>query len=76
MTVYIAFLRGINVGRNKLIKLADLKTLLETMGVTKVQTYIQSGNVLFETEVESNQLRQLIEEQISTRFGFSLSQLF
>lgn len=72
MTVYIAFLRGINVGGHKLIKMSDLKQLLETMGLTKVQTYIQSGNVLFESEVESDQLRQQIEEQISTRFGFSV----
>ena len=54
MTVYIAFLRGINVGGHKLIKMSDLKQLLETMGLTKVQTYIQSGNVLFESEVESD----------------------
>ena len=72
MTVYIAFLRGINVGGHKLIKMADLKQLLETMGLTKVQTYIQSGNVLFESEEESDQLRQQIEDHISTRFGFSV----
>lgn len=72
MTIYIALLRGINVGGHRLIKMADLKRMLETMGMTNVQTYIQSGNVLFESEEESDQLSQQIEEQIKTTFSFSV----
>lgn len=49
MTIYIALLRGINVGGHNKIKMADLRKMLEHMGLARVQTYIQSGNVLFES---------------------------
>jgi uncharacterized protein (DUF1697 family) len=52
--------------------MAELKHLLETMEMTNVQTYIQSGNILFESEEESDQLSQQIEERIKTTFGFSV----
>ncbi|MGZ4160254.1 MAG: DUF1697 domain-containing protein [Neobacillus sp.] len=70
MTIYIALLRGINVGGHKRIKMADLKQLLETIGLRNVKTYIQSGNVLFESEEETDQLRQRMEEEINKNFGF------
>jgi uncharacterized protein (DUF1697 family) len=72
MTVYIALLRGINVGGNKIIKMADLRQLLETMGLSKVKTYIQSGNVLFESNENADKLSRKIEQQINTTFGFSV----
>ncbi|WCK53743.1 DUF1697 domain-containing protein [Aneurinibacillus sp. Ricciae_BoGa-3] len=46
MTIYIALLRGINVGGKNMIKMAELKRTFEEMGLSRVQTYIQSGNVL------------------------------
>ncbi|WP_066249823.1 DUF1697 domain-containing protein [Neobacillus drentensis] len=70
MTIYIALLRGINVGKNNRIKMADLKDLFETIGLTKVKTYIQSGNVLFEAKEEAKQLSQRLEGEISKTFGF------
>ncbi|WP_026564689.1 DUF1697 domain-containing protein [Bacillus sp. UNC41MFS5] len=70
MTIYIALLRGINVGKNNRIKMADLKNLLETIGLEKVKTYIQSGNVLFEASDDSARLSQRLEEEISKTFGF------
>jgi len=70
MTIYIALLRGINVGKNNRIKMADLKNLLETMGLEKVKTYIQSGNVLFESSDDAARLSQQLEEEISKTFGF------
>ena len=73
MTIYIALLRGINVGGNRIIKMADLKQLLETsLGLSKVKTYIQSGNVLFESNEEADELSQRIEQQINTKFGFQV----
>jgi len=72
MTIYIAFLRGINVGGHNKIKMADLRLLLETMGLEKVQTYIQSGNVLFESSRETEETRHLLEEQIKNQFGLSV----
>ena len=47
MTKYVAFLRGINVGRHKRIKMADLKRAFEAAGFHNVATYIASGNVIF-----------------------------
>ncbi|MEH7146880.1 DUF1697 domain-containing protein, partial [Priestia megaterium] len=44
MTIYIALLRGINVGGHKLIKMQELKDVLTNMGLDKVKTYIQRGN--------------------------------
>jgi uncharacterized protein (DUF1697 family) len=47
---YAAFLRGVNVGGNALVKMTDLKTLLEAAGFENVQTVIASGNVIFEAK--------------------------
>lgn len=47
---YLALLRGINVGGKNIIKMVDLKASFEEMGFLNVVTYIQSGNVLFQSE--------------------------
>jgi uncharacterized protein (DUF1697 family) len=47
VTVYVALLRGINVGGNNLIRMPALKACFEAQGFRDVSTYIQSGNVLF-----------------------------
>jgi uncharacterized protein (DUF1697 family) len=72
MTIYIALLRGINVGGHNKIKMADLKSLLEAMGLQKVKTYIQSGNVLFESQEEAKQLSRRIEDEINKKFGLTV----
>ena len=69
MQTYIAFLRGINVGGHKKILMADLKVLLESLGFTNVQTYIQSGNVVFESKIETD-LAAKIAKAIETKYGF------
>ena len=46
MPTYIALLRGINVGGQKVIRMADLRSHFARCGATKVRTYIQSGNVI------------------------------
>lgn len=60
MNNYIALLRGINVSGQKPIKMADLKSLFEDLNYKNVSTYIQSGNVLFESE-NSNSDKMAIE---------------
>ena len=70
MTIYIGLLRGINVGGHHKIKMADLKNLLESLGLQKVKTYIQSGNVLFESVEEAEQLSKKMEEELNNTFGF------
>lgn len=69
---YIALLRGINVGGNKKIRMPDLKTMFETLGFTNVQTYIQSGNVVFQSEINTA-LESKISAKIREVFGFEVS---
>ena len=71
MKQYVALLRGINVGGNNLIKMPELKRHFEKQGFGRVQTYIQSGNVLFEADVgPSGQLAARLEEGLSEGFGY------
>ena len=72
MAIHIAFLRGINVGGKNKIKMADLRESLEKLGLSEVQTYIQSGNVLFGSEEDEATLRQRIEREIERAFGLAV----
>ena len=54
MPGYVAFHRAINVSGTKIIKMAYLKQLFEDIGFKNVSTYIQSGNVYFETAKSTN----------------------
>ncbi|WCF06533.1 DUF1697 domain-containing protein [Paenibacillus thiaminolyticus] len=73
MTIYIALLRGINVSGHKLIKMAELKEIFAKMGLQQVQTYIQSGNVLFVSKEEEAPLRQRIEQGILTALDMPIT---
>ena len=68
---FVAFLRAINVGGTKIIKMEDLRRMFESLGFANVATYIQSGNVIFEA-VEEDNLRAQIESQIRQTFGFEV----
>ncbi|MGB8954417.1 MAG: DUF1697 domain-containing protein [Tumebacillaceae bacterium] len=72
MAIYIALLRGINVGGKNKIKMAELKQTFEQLGLDRVQTYIQSGNVLFESNEEEAPLRTRIEQGIEAAFGIGV----
>ena len=66
---YVALLRGINVGGNNLIKMADLKMCIEAAGFENVSTYIMSGNVLFSSdETDEIALAKKIERTIEKNF--------
>lgn len=68
---YICLLRGINVGGNNIIKMADLKSTFEQMGFDEVKTYIQSGNVIFNSdEIDLIKLEKKIEEILSEKFNY------
>lgn len=70
MNRYIAFLRAINVGGYRKIKMQDLREMFENMGFGNVQTYIQSGNVLFDTdESDPTALTHSITKKIESEFG-------
>lgn len=73
MTSYVALLRGINVGGHRLIKMADLKGMFAAMDFDAVQTYIQSGNVVFRAAEPEQSLRQRIEQRIEATFGFPVT---
>jgi uncharacterized protein (DUF1697 family) len=70
MTKYVAFLRGINVGGKRLIKMEDLRRVVESIGLKSVRTFIASGNVLFETsQTNRDALSRKIEKKLLTAFG-------
>lgn len=76
MPTFISILRGINVSGQKKIKMADLKNLYEDLGFKNVQTYIQSGNVVFEyKEVTISELQQMIFDTIHKHYGFEVPNL-
>jgi uncharacterized protein (DUF1697 family) len=71
---YISMLRGINVSGQKKIKMADLKTLYESLKFVNVKTYIQSGNIIFDSSTSDvRELKTTIEKKIEKTFGFFAS---
>ncbi len=71
MKKYVAFLRAINVGGTKIIKMDDLKKTFASFGFENVQTYIQSGNVIFETN-KSTALESKIEKRLEKALGYKV----
>lgn len=69
MTSYVALLRGINVGTKTQIDMKELKALFESAGFSQVRTYINSGNVLFESDLDPKTILQQAEAVIETRYG-------
>lgn len=72
MTIYIALLRGINVGGKNKIKMTELKHLFERMGFSRVKTYINSGNVLFKSQENEETLVRQFEDEIERTFFLSI----
>jgi uncharacterized protein (DUF1697 family) len=71
MNQYLVLLRGINVGGKNIVKMADLKASFEAMDFFNVITYIQSGNVLFQSDEKDKALLTVkIEKGLSKRFNF------
>ncbi|CAN5543675.1 DUF1697 domain-containing protein [soil metagenome] len=71
MTTYIALLRGINVGGNHMVKMAELKAMLAELGYAEAKTLLQSGNVVFRGEERKREeLEKLLEDATDKRFGF------
>ena len=71
MNKYVAFLRAINVGGHTIIKMTDLKQMFESLGLKNVHTYIQSGNVIFESdEDDTASLETQIESQVEKVTGY------
>jgi uncharacterized protein (DUF1697 family) len=71
--VYVALLRGINVGGKNKVEMKQLKAVFEAAGMTSVRTYINSGNVIFSTTDRGKaRLTTLIEKALARAFGFKI----
>ena len=73
MSVYIALLRGVNVGGNNTVSMPQLKETFQEAGFTDVQTYINSGNVLFLSNSNSQDVQAVCESLVFNRFGLQTS---
>ncbi|WP_129749719.1 DUF1697 domain-containing protein [Flavobacterium beibuense] len=73
MALYLALFRGINVSGKKIIKMEDLRKLMDAEGYKNVKTYIQSGNVIFESdETSKSKIAAAIESMIEKQYGFKV----
>jgi len=74
MPRYIAFLRAINVGGRHTVKMDFLRQLFESLGFSNVETFIASGNIVFETPVKNAQvLERKIENRLREAFGYEVT---
>ena len=69
---FIAFLRGINVSGHRIIKMEDLKKLLSGLNLKDVHTYIQSGNLLFKSNLDEENIEKLITNEIKKTYGYDV----
>lgn len=73
MPTYITILRGINVSGHNIIPMKELKALMERLGFENIATYIQSGNIVFNSpEKNEDKLITKIHNAIKTKFGFDV----
>jgi uncharacterized protein (DUF1697 family) len=71
---YVALLRGINVGGKNMIKMETLRATFESLGYENVKSYINSGNLVFETrKTDDRKLAKTIHDAIQKDFGFDIS---
>jgi uncharacterized protein (DUF1697 family) len=69
MESYVALVRAINVGGTGKLPMTELRALCETCGFQKVATYIQSGNVVFQSKHPETKVKTLLEEALEKRMG-------
>ena len=67
---FVAFFRGINVGGKNTVKMSELSHIFIGSGFQNVKTYIQSGNVIFSSDMEQHLLPPMIEQAFEKQFGF------
>lgn len=69
---FIALLRGINVGGQNKIAMAELRALCAELGWEAVQSYIQSGNLVFQAAAPAAELEAALEQGVERRFGLRI----
>ena len=68
---FFALFSGINVGGNRIVKMAELRAFFEDLGFTGVQSYVQSGNVVFRAaKADAATLAKTIEDAFEKKWGF------
>lgn len=70
-SVYVALLRGINVGGNNIIKMDALRGSLSKAGLQNVTTYIQSGNIIFTSPLSASRVSKKVSTALERDFGYS-----
>ncbi|OLF13408.1 DUF1697 domain-containing protein [Actinophytocola xanthii] len=73
MTSCAALLRGINLGSRRRVAMADLRTWLAELGHAEVRTLLQSGNAVFRTERELDEVRAELSAHLTERAGFPVA---
>jgi uncharacterized protein (DUF1697 family) len=72
MTAYVALLRGINVGRNKQVSMADLRDVVASVGHGDVRTHLRSGNVIFTSKRRGGKaIAAELEQRLADRLDLS-----
>jgi uncharacterized protein (DUF1697 family) len=70
---FVAFLRAINVGRGRTVKMQSLRQVFESLGLSRVATFIASGNVIFETMTrDTNTLERKLEKRLREVLGYEV----
>ena len=69
MATYVALLRGVNLGANNKISMAELRTMVEDLGFTDVATYINSGNLIVSSTKKTATVEREISKGIKDTFG-------
>ncbi len=72
MAVHVAMLRGINLGPNRRVPMAELRALLTEAGYADVRTYVQSGNIVLRSSAKPADVERELARLISERFGFEV----
>jgi len=71
MTIYVALLRGINVGGHNKLPMQDLRDILAALGCEDIKTYIQSGNAVFRSDDDQARLSSKIDAAVAEKFDFT-----
>lgn len=73
MKAYIVLLRGVNVSGKNIVKMADLKTVLNDNGFKNVSTYIQSGNIILSSDLQKDEITSKVQRLIYDHFQLQIA---
>ncbi len=74
MTTFVSMLRGVNVAGHKKLKMSELTEYYTSIGLHDVQTYIQSGNVVFSTNIaDASMIAKRVEKELRSRLGWDVA---